>query len=376
MTIWSCIWRLWVALAIVGGLSIALRADSVPVFIFAGQSNAQGYGNRIQLAPVPTWAQTSGNGWTGAPVVSSDSAIQYPHPTLANSPMLYTSNPTGLLSSVLNAWCFYEGSNSSSGCGDESSFGPELSFLRIWQDAHPGSPVAVIKVVLGGSSIGDWLPSGSMDPVWRLMVQQGKDRITAAGLTYYFAGLLWMQGESGASNVYAFQHPNVGAEYSDQLRTFLSGVRAATDTAMPVVIGRIGNHMLADVIILPQVTPYVDQYHTGTTAQMLRDATEYRRSQQVLVGNDPGNSLVDTDNLPVLQSGSSAYWYHHTSAGYLAMGERFYAKWSGTSPPPPPQPCQVTVKFSGVTDPSKTASVLLNGATICGTGDMMVVDVH
>ena len=27
---------------------------------------------------------------------------------------------------------------------------------------------------------------------------------------------------------------------------------------------------------------------------------------------------------PVLQDGDPAYWYHHTGAGYLAMGERFY----------------------------------------------------
>ena len=29
------------------------------VFVFAGQSNAMGYGDKIQLTPVPSWAQNA-----------------------------------------------------------------------------------------------------------------------------------------------------------------------------------------------------------------------------------------------------------------------------------------------------------------------------
>lgn len=324
--------------------SAALFAQQpVQVFIFAGQSNMQGYGNRGQLAPVPTWAQNAANGWTGAPAASSDTGIQYPHPTLANSPGLYAQNwwvapfypatfgaysgqavmPNGTLQEV-------------------GSFGPELSFIAKWQADHPGQKWAALKVGIGGTSVNDWLPGGSINPQWHGMITAAKVQFAALGLVPNWAGMLWMQGENGASGTYNIGQPPY---YADQVRQLLVDIRAETSLTMPVVVGRMGNHMLLPNILTPMV-------HPSVTMQMLLDANNFRRSQQELVGGDPGNTWVNTDDLPVLQVGDPQYWYHHTSAGYLAMGERFYAGFSTAVPPPTPL------------GTSYACSVLLNGQAI------------
>ena len=311
----------------------SLAQAPIQVFIFAGQSNAQGYGIRIQLDPVPLWAQVASAGWTGAPTASSDSGIRYEHPSLKNAPML--SNET-VGSTVVNMWCGYEGSTPAiawpSGlptgkCTEMSDFGPELSFLARYREDHPGVPLAAIKVGLGGTSIKDWLPGGNAYPFLNSMISEAARRLNAAGLTYKWAGFIWMQGENGASTPYALVNTDPKVTYSFQLRQFLTIVRGWTSAEMPVAIGRISNSMEAPNIINPLVSAGVCKpYTTGLTPYAACvAATELRRNQQVLVGLDRGNTWWDNDNLPVRQSGPPAEWYHFTGAGYLAMGERAYA---------------------------------------------------
>lgn len=293
------------------------QTPATRVFVFAGQSNAQGYANRIQLNPVPGWAQTEANGWTGAPTVSYDTSVQYQHPTLENLPCLYNENNTGLMSGVVDAWGAYEGDNPQSGGGtsEVGSYGPELSFLAKYHADNPTIPIAAIKCVLGGSSIDQWVSGGSMDSIFAAHLSQAATRLTNAGISYVWEALIWMQGESGASTIWPYLNtPNV---YSGALRDFITLTRSRTSSSLKVVIGRISNSMLADNIINPLVsTPY--------TADDYRAATNHRRDQQVLVAGDSGNTWWDNDNLPVLQSGDSSVWYHFQSQGYLAMGERAY----------------------------------------------------
>lgn len=347
---------------------------AVKVFIFAGQSNMGGYGDRLQLSPVPTWAQTTSAGWEGHPTQSSDTLIQYPHPTIANLPMLYNGNNTGLMSGVIDLWGRFEGERQTAPgvYTEESYYGPELSFLAKYHAAHPTEQIAAIKVSVGGSSIDEWLPSTNYFNILSATISQAAARIAALGQTVEWAGFFWHQGESGAASVWPYLYPTPGSEYSDKLRTLLTAVRAITSYQMPAVIFRIGNHMLADNIILPQVIP-----NTISTADNLRGATNYRRAQQALVASDPGNVLVDTDNLPVKQAGDPAYWYHHTSAGYLAMGERAFTAFAGAMPPPPPPPpLQTIVKINGVIDSTKSATVKLNGVTVGGVGDVLEVSIY
>jgi len=342
------------------------------VLLFMGQSNSQGYGNRLQLNPVPSWAQTTANGWTGAPTVSSDSGFQYQHPTAANAPSLYNENSTGLTAGVYDSWGTYDGQSpkySTGAIGEIGSYGPELSFLAKYRAANPTEQIAVLKVVLGGSSIVEWLPTtANMWVILKAHLDQAKARFAAASITPTWAGLVWMHGESGAASVWPYLNPTAGQEYKDQLRTLLAAIRAQTSASLPVAIGRIGNHML-----LPNIIGTVN--NGIDTPENRIAATNNRRAQQVLVANDAGNVWFDTDNLPVLQSGDSAYWYHHTGAGYLAMGERAYYAFSGATPPPPPAPLVTVVKFDGVEQPTKTATVTLNGEPVGGEDDVIHIDV-
>ncbi len=325
-----------------------------------------GYASRGQLAPVPTWAQTTAQGWEGHPTQSSDTGYQFPHPTLANSPSLYVENNSGDPSLVVDGWGNYDGCNPSTGfhAGEQSSYGPELSFLAKYRAANPGVPMASIKVVVGGSSIEEWLPGTTKWQVLKLHLDQAKVRFTNAGITPEWAGFFWNQGENGASTTWPYLHPTPGQEFSDKTRTFIAAVRAETSSQMPVVLARISANMLADNIILPLATGGTE------TVENVRGATNYRRAQQELVASDPGNALADSDNLPVWQNGDPRYWYHYTGAGYLALGERYYTAFAGATPPPPPPPALV-VKFNGQ---AKPWTVKLNGALIGAPGDTIDVE--
>jgi hypothetical protein len=313
-----------------------LSQQPIQIFIFAGQSNAGGTGARLQLDPVPEWAKKAASGWTGAPTVSSDSGIQYKHPTPANSPMLYNATAGG---PVVNMWCNYEGSmpavaypseQPTGSCTEMEFYGPELSFLARYRQDHPAVRLAVLKLGLGGTSMLEWMPGGTPHAWLSAMISQAAQRLTSAGLSYRWAGLIWMQGENGASGTYALVDPDRTRAFSFNLRLFLSDVRKVTDAQMPVVIGRISNSMEAANIITPLVAsgdcrPFTTKY---TPYQACVAADELRRSEQVLVGSDPGNAWWDNDNLPVSQTGPPEHWYHFTGAGYLAMGERAYAAYS------------------------------------------------
>jgi hypothetical protein len=349
------------------------------VFIFAGQSNAQGYGVSVQLAPVPTWARNPANGWTGAPTSSSDSGVQYAAPTQGNLPYLYVDSNSGVAANTPGAWlpCPNFG---------ESSYGPEISFLWRYRADNPADDVAVVKCVLGGSSLEhDWTgaPSGSsvpdtLDPAnWRggmwsilqTMLAQAATRLVAAGQTVEWAGLIWMQGESGASGPYYFVNPSqygiAVPTYAQYLRSFLGAVRALTSPSLPCAVGRIADTMLLDDIILPLVAaPY--------TADDYRGATNQRRAEQVAVGGDPQNAWWSNDGYAQRnQGGNPAYWYHWTDPNYLAAGERAYAAWqqaAGITPPPPPPPLVVT--FNGQ---PQAWSVSLDGKPVGGPGDTISI---
>lgn len=332
------------------------------LILSAGQSNAQGYGKRERLAPLESWV-------TGSPDASSDTGVQYAKPTLATLPGLYNSNNTGLESYVFNTWGRHIGERlEGTTYRLDTGYGPELSFMHRLHQDQPDIDLALIKCVLGGSNIKEWLPGAKLWPMLSRTITEAVARLNASGEVWDWGGFLWMQGENGATSMWAYQ--NTPDEYSGHLRQFLAAVRGLTSPTLPVVIGRIGNHLLADNIINPLVT-------STYRAADLRAATEHRRSQQVLVGGDPGNGWADTDNLPVLQTGDPQWWYHHTGPGYLAMGERFYETWkviTGIEPPPPPPPLVTRVYENGVLT-TKRATVRLNGNLVGGSGDILEIEI-
>lgn len=354
----------------------AAQAQTVKIKLAAGQSNEMGYANRLQLAPVPGWGQTVANGWEGHPTQSTDSGVEYAHPTAANFPCKYVEYYGQPLA---DAWGTYLGQTPlASGTQERGAYGLELAWAWNYKADHPDDQLALIKVAIGGTSIENWLPAstglvpadGSMWTIFAQEIDRATARLTAAGLDYEFVGMTWMQGENGCSTVYPYLNtPNV---FKDKTRAFFAAVRAKVGNAeMPIALGRIGDQMLTDAVI-------------GTTSNGIdtpenrRAATNWRRGLQVEMGGDDHCAWWDEDHLPILQSGTNAaFWYHHTSAGVLSQGERAYVAWqlaSGETPQPPPPPLVLTIKRNNVFETIASGRVILNGQVVGGDGDTLEVE--
>ena len=335
------------------------------IILWAGQSNAMGYGNRGQLAPVPTWAQTTANGWEGHPTQSSDTNIEYPHPTFANAPCKYAEYYGKPLA---DQWGSYLGQSlvkadqyhTQDFWEERGSYGPEVSFDRRWREDNPSDNLAYVKVASGGTSIDEWSPpNGSMWMIFISELNKAKARLAVENVDYEFAAFVFGHGESGCSTVYPYF--NTPDDYSNKLHTLLSTIRANTRQDLPCVIAGIGSQMFTDAVI-GTASNGID-----TPANRLA-ATQHRLEQQQLVGSEPGNVFYSRLNLPTLESGSPAFWYHVKGSGILADGERAYAALTGYVPPPPPNPLKVL--FNGI---EQQWLVKLNDVAIGIAGDVISI---
>ena len=150
-----------------GGPQPVTPSGAVPIFVFAGQSNAVGVDTPDELTPDQRAAQPkvlfygpnlNGNTW-GALTPSADSP-----------------NPGG-------------------------SFGPEISTGKTISNALGGALVAEVKLAVGATALFDrWNPAGGdlYDNMVARVNQSIADLQTQLGQTGYVAGFFWMQGESDA----------------------------------------------------------------------------------------------------------------------------------------------------------------------------------
>ena len=190
--------------------SVLGQGGAVPVFVFAGQSNAVGVDTRDelkvdQLAPQPNvlfyGPNESGNIW---------------------GPLTPSSNSPNLI----------DGLGRTGG-----SFGPEISAGKTISDALGGALVAEVKLAVGATALFDrWNPAGG--DLYQSMVarvnQSLADLQTQLGRTGYVAGFFWMQGESDALSD-AFRD-----DYADNLRNFIVSVRRDFNNPdLPFVFGQI-----------------------------------------------------------------------------------------------------------------------------------------
>lgn len=192
-------------------------------------------------------------------------------------------------------------------------FGVELSFAEKMDELFPDEKIAIIKYSRGGTSIdtaaaggaGAWLPgytggNGVNQYDHFLATVKGamagkdidgdgkKDRLIPSGI-------LWMQGESDANNVYAT------SIYKENLAMLIDSIRSVFSAPdMPVVIGRISDSRNdADSLV-------------WTWGEALREA------QAQYVAEDGNAVLVtSTDNY-----GYSDPW-HYDSEGYIDLGRKF-----------------------------------------------------
>jgi hypothetical protein len=174
-----------------GGPQAVTPAGAVPVFVFAGQSNAVGVDTldelrADQLAPQPNvlfyGPNESGNTW--GPLTPS------------------SISPNSV-----------DGINRTGG-----SYGPEISTGKTISKALGGALVAEVKLAVGATALFDtWNPArGELCHNMVARVNQSlADLQTQRGLTGYVAGFFWMQGESDAPRT----------DYAANLRNFIASVR-------------------------------------------------------------------------------------------------------------------------------------------------------
>ena len=176
------------------------EAADVPVFVFAGQSNAVGINNVSELTPGQLVAQPN---------------VLY-----------YGPNENG------NTWGTLTPSSNSPNVG--GGFGAEISTGRTISDALGGALVAEVKFAVGATNLFDqWNPAG-VDNLYDNMVarvnQSLVDLETQLGHTGFVAGFFWMQGESDAGR----------SDYAANLTNLIASVRADFgDPNLPFVFGQI-----------------------------------------------------------------------------------------------------------------------------------------
>jgi hypothetical protein len=191
-----------------GGPQAVTPYGAVPVFVFAGQSNAVGVDTldelrADQLAPQPNvlfyGPNESGNIW---------------------GPLTPSSNSPNLI----------DGLGRTGG-----SFGPEISTGKTISNALGGALVAEVKLAVGATALFDrWNPAGGdlYDSMVARVNQSIADLQTQLGHTGYVAGFFWMQGESDALAE--------RKDYAANLRNFIASVRRDFNNPnLPFVFGQI-----------------------------------------------------------------------------------------------------------------------------------------
>ncbi|MBV8980201.1 MAG: hypothetical protein JO086_04810 [Acidimicrobiia bacterium] len=170
---------------------------TVPLFIFAGQSNMVGAGARFSLAP-PALARP-------------DKRVEY-------------------WDDAARAW------TTAIPAGDiPGAFGPDVTALRELA-SKLGTKVAAVKVAVNGSSlVTEWDPS-KPDGLYVRLQNAVSDALTVpvGGNRAKVAGVFWMQGETDGINT------DTSAVYDSNLRGLIDHVRRDLgNNALPFVLGRV-----------------------------------------------------------------------------------------------------------------------------------------
>ncbi len=179
-----------------------------------------------------------------------------------------------------------------------SWIGPEVSFGRTLADALPDVEVRLVKHAVGGTDLYDyWDPGETPDDtagegyrVFRETVQAALADLDAEGRSYQVAGMIWMQGESDATQ------PHMAGAYQANLTQLIDRVRE--DVATPD---------------LPFVAGLIDCTGVCTYRAAVRTA------QQAVADADPLVDVIETQDLGLHPTDA----WHYQGIGQRVMGERF-----------------------------------------------------
>jgi acetyltransferase-like isoleucine patch superfamily enzyme len=187
-------------------------SGAVPIFVFAGQSNAVGADTLDEL--------------------TSDQRAAQPN-VLFYGPN-ETGNTWGPLTPSAASPNLVDGLNRTGG-----SFGPEISTGKIISNAFGGAFVGEVKFAVGATALFDrWNPA-SGDLYARMVARVNQsiaDLQIQRGQTGYVAGFFWMQGESDALS------DEFRDDYAANLRNLIAAVRHDfNNPTLPFVFGQIIN---------------------------------------------------------------------------------------------------------------------------------------
>ncbi|KAB2641611.1 MAG: sialate O-acetylesterase [Verrucomicrobia bacterium] len=186
-----------------------------------------------------------------------------------------------------------------SGFGDrdgKGTFGPELLFGYTMAPQDPAQVMAIVKIAWGATNLGvQWRsPSaggvtGNLYTNWVKFYQEAMAKLDPA-FEPEVAGMLWMQGESDASD------KKMTADYAKNLAALIKDVRAEVKQPdMPVVLAQISK--------------------TAAWGPDLGDGL--RAAQLEVTKSVPHTATFATDDYKLGDP------WHYDTAGMISLGERF-----------------------------------------------------
>jgi hypothetical protein len=198
------------------------------------------------------------------------------------------------------------------GLGHEPGmFGPEIAFGRKLHDALPQRRIALIKFAASGTNLFEqWRPAvdSPTAPAPGEQYQHFLETVAAAlraldaDTSVVFDGMIWMQGESDATD------ETMARAYRDNLSDFIQRIRTVVETPdLPFALGLIAPF------------PKAAYYEEVVTAQ------------QAAARVVPNVIAFPTDDLPKLDDA-----LHYDTQGALQLGSRFAEHLLQLTPPADP----------------------------------------
>ncbi len=263
-------------------LALAASAEERDLFLVAGQSNAVGFDARPSQLPAGPADKEVLFWWRcgDPPPDRHDSNTRGEWTHLQPQPLGDPVRPKNSRERQYGNFAQPDG-----------GFGPEIGFARALHAAEK-KPFAIVKAAFSGTSLAvDWNPADAQSEksCYRALVAETKAAIVAAkdrGIDLRIRALIWMQGESDASQADA-------PRYAERLGGMLAALRK--DLASPQLIAllavntRFGNGRNTFIPVI------IDQ-------------------QKALAAKDSCCAYVDTS------AASIANEYHFDSAGTLEAG--------------------------------------------------------
>lgn len=235
--------------------------------IFAGQSNAGGYG--MSPSTLPSTLATANYGqtyvWGGS----------YGTPWFG----VYQPGVNSGNSNLPTMW------------------GPEAQFAYDFRQANPTETLIIVKVTQGSTTLAsnasamDWSPSThELFDLTTSNIQAARSALAANGVTVDHEVVLWMQGESDAGSA------ATAAAYGANLTDFLAHVRTdwLHDADGKVAVGRIADSPMA---------------YDGVV----------RTAQRAVDQADPDTLSFNTIGFPMQADG-----LHYAAGGHVALGASFF----------------------------------------------------